>query len=134
MHGHLPSSPPSAISSTPGTGIELVPEAGANPGTGTDDWFYDCAIAVFGKEAGQQLHLATDWPRTSCYAFVARDPAQRRKLHPDFLRILFQSEHGQPFHDAFMAGCTASWWLDRERDERLAAASKRFIAEITKPE
>lgn len=103
-----------AISVGPGNGIDPVPEAGANPGTGTDDWFYDCAVAVFGKEPGQQLHLATGWPRTSCYAFVARDPAQRRKLHPDFLRILFRSDHGKPFRDAFMHGCEAEWWVDEQ--------------------
>ena len=61
----------------PACRIEPVPEPGPNPESGTDDWFYDCAVSVFGsKETGQLLHLATGWPRTSCYAFVAR------VLHP----------------------------------------------------
>lgn len=120
-----------AISSAPESGIDPVPDPGPNSGSGTDDWFYDCAVAVFGaKETGLHLHLATGWPRTSCYAFVARDPDQRRKPSPEFLRILFRSDHGQPFHDAFMHGCTARWWLDHQRSMRLASAAERFMREI----
>lgn len=111
------------------------PDAGSNPGSGTadEDWFFNVAVAVFGRtETGMQLHLATGWPRTSCYAFVARERDQRRKPSPEFLRILFRSEHGAPFHDAFMSGSKARWWLDRQRDVRLAAASRCFIAEVAK--
>lgn len=127
--------PPSSFPTPASESRNRDSHAEPRPGRGTecsDDWFYAVAIAVFGdKETGGLLHLATGWPRTSCYAFVARDPDQRRKPSPEFLRILFRSEHGQPFHDAFMHGSTARWWLDRQRDARLAAASKRFIAEIT---
>jgi hypothetical protein len=109
--------PESGIDRRPESGLRIempVPEAGAK---GSDDWFYGCATAVFGnKETGQLLHLATGWPRTSCYAFVTRDPGQRRKPPVEFLRILFRSDHGAPFHDAFMDGCNAAWWLDRERE------------------
>lgn len=106
-----------AIHSSPGNGMDGAPEAGANPGNGTDDdWFYNCAVAVFGrKETGQLLHLATAWPRTSCYAMVARDAEQRRKPSSEFLRMLFRSDHGAPFHDAFMHGCDAAWWRERQR-------------------
>lgn len=114
-----------AISFNPGNGIDLVPEAGANPGNGTidDDWFAQVAFDVFGaKEAGQQLHLATGWPRTSCYAFVARDLDKRRKVSAEFLRVLFATPHGEPFFNAFMHGCPAPWWLDLQR--RLRNADK----------
>lgn len=71
---------------------------------------------MFGaKETGLHLHLATGWPRTSCYAFMARDPDQRRKPSPEFLRILFRSDHGEPFFLAFMHGCDAKWWREYER-------------------
>src|SRR5262249_53122287 len=108
---------------TPGSGTEPVPEARANLGTGTDDdWFYQCAIGVFGaKETGQLLHLATGWPRASCYAFVARDAAQRRKPNHEFLRVLFRSHHGKPFFIAFMHGCEAQWWLDLQAEQDRAA-------------
>lgn len=102
----------------PANGIGPVPEAGPNPGSGIDDddWFYGAAVTVFGsKDTGQHLHLATGWPRTSCYAFVARDPEQRRKVPSEFLRVLFRSPHGAPFHRAFMHGCTARWFLDQQR-------------------
>lgn len=127
MHGTVPRTASAAISAAPGTGIipvpepepnpgTGVPEPGANPGSGTDDWFYDAALAVFGKkEAGWHLHLATGWPRTSCYAFVARDAEQRRKPPVHFLRILFHSEHGRPFFLAFMHGCSAAWWCEFQR-------------------
>lgn len=106
----------------PENGTRSIPEAGANPGNGTDDWFYRCAVTVFGaKETGQLLHLATGWPRASCYAFVARDPLQRRKPNPEFLRVLFQSAHGEPFHNAFMHGSTAPWWLNQQRQLRNAS-------------
>jgi hypothetical protein len=127
------SAPPLApsISSTPACGMDAVPETGPNPGCGTDDWFYPVAVAVFGtKETGQLLHLATGWPRTSCYAFVARDPDQRRKPAPDFLRILFRSEHGRPFFLAFMDGSDAAWWRDHQRSIRLADVAARFADEI----
>jgi hypothetical protein len=131
MHGTLPEGSAPSISPAPTSGIDRVPEVGPNPESGTSDWFYDCCVAVFGKiEIGQQLHLATGWPRTNCYAMVARDPEQRRKPNPEFLRVLFHSDHGGPFHDAFMAGCNASWWRDRERNARLAAAAERFAREI----
>lgn len=117
-----------AISVGPGNGIDPSPEAGANPGTGTDDddWFYAVAVGVFGlTETGLQLHYATGWPRTSCYAFVARAPEQRRKPSPQFLRILFRSDHGKPFHDAFMEGCTARWWTE---DQRAVEVGRGVIA------
>ena len=117
-----------AIHSSPGSGIEFVPEPGANPGSGTDDddWFYAVAVAVFGnKETGGLLHLATGWPRTSCYAFVAKEREQRRKPSPQFLRILFRSDHGRPFRDAFMAGCEAAWWVE---EQRAADVGRKVIA------
>lgn len=113
-----------AINGGSANGIAIVPEAGPNPECGSDDWFVLCAWAVFGRiDTGQQLHLATGWPRTSCYAFVAKDAEQRRKPNPEFLRILFRSNHGKPFHDAFMDGCTAAWW----RDEQEAAGVGRDV-------
>jgi hypothetical protein len=129
MHGTLPTAADAAISSAPGSGIEAVPEAGPNPGTGIDDdWFYNCAVTVFGsKETGQLLHLATGWPRTSCYAMVARDADQRRKPNPDFLRILFRSDHGAPFHAAFMHGCGAPWWCE---DQRARDVGRDVIARV----
>lgn len=126
MHGTLPVAASAAIEAGPENGIIRVPEPGANPGNGTDDefdWFYDVAVAVFGsKETGYHLHLASGWPRTSCYAFVARDPEQRRKVNVEFLRVLFRSEHGQPFFRAFMHGSEARWFKDLERAERIADA------------
>lgn len=128
MHGTIPLAVQAAISSSPGSGIDAVPEAGLNPGSGTDDdWFYNVAVTVFGgKETGLHLHLATDWPRTSCYAFVAREPSQRRKPPVEFLRILFRSAHGQPFHAAFMHGCEAPWWADLQRDRHNAAELRKL--------
>lgn len=117
-----------AIDAGSESGIALSPEAGPNPECGTDDWFVLCAWAVFGRtDTGMQLHLATGWPRTSCYAFVAKDPEQRRKPNSDFLRILFRSNHGKPFRDAFMEGCTADWWSE---EQRAADVGRDVIARV----
>jgi hypothetical protein len=132
MHAPLPKGSGVAISIGPGTGIDPVPEAGANPGNGIDDdWFYPVAIDVFGsKDTGNLIHLATGWPRTSCYAFVAREPSQRRKPSPEFLRILFRSNHGQPFHAAFMHGCEAQWWRDLQDERKIGSAALAAARDI----
>lgn len=122
MLGNVQARSVETICSTSGNGIDAVPEPGAILGNGTDDWFYGVAVTVFGtKETGAHLHLATGWPRTSCYAFVARDPDQRRKPPSEFLRILFCSDHGQPFFNAFMHGSNADWWGSMQRALRIAA-------------
>lgn len=116
--------------SGPGNGTALVPETGANPGSGTgddNDWFVEVATGIYGKEAGYQLHLATGWPRTSCYAFVANDPDARRKIPTAFLHRVFNLPIGKPFYDAFMRGCTAQWWRDDERARRIGVC----VIEVT---
>jgi hypothetical protein len=131
MHEPLSKAQLAAINATPATGIDSIPEAGLNPECGTDDeehWFFNVCVAVFGpKETGWHLHHVTGWPRTSCYAMVARDPEQRRKPPAEFLRLLFRTPQGAPFHAAYMHGNVAKWWLDREREADVG----RQILQIT---
>lgn len=131
MRSMSPTAGEAAISPGPGTRILVVPDLGPNPGSGTGDWFYDCAVAVFGEsDTGRQLHLATGWARTSCYEFVARDPDRRRRPSPEFLRILLRSDHGRPFFNALMHGSDAAWWDDLQNCERRAADAERFVREF----
>lgn len=129
MHGNLSADQEAAISVTLGTGDEIL-------GCESDDWFVFAAWTILGtKDAGAQLNLITGWPLSSCYAFTAKDPNKRRRPSPEFLRLLFRSEHGAPFHAAFMHGCKACWWLDREAAEdraRKAEAKLLDIAEIAR--
>jgi hypothetical protein len=120
----------------PGSGSEtpdIGTKNGITPTSGTDenDWFYNVAQGVLGKDAGLHLHLITGYPRTSCYAYVAHNAEQRRRPPDHFLRKLFHSEQGEPFRDAFMRGCEAKWWVEEQRytnfGREMAAAAGAFV-------
>lgn len=81
---------------------------------------------ILGKDAGLHLHLITGLPQRSCYHYASGD----RKPPLEFIQLLIHSPQGQPFHEWFMAGCKADWWLDHQRGMRLAAAAERFRREI----
>jgi len=128
MHGNLPAEELAATAVTLGNGDEILASE-------SDDWFVFAAWTILGtKDAGSQLNLITGWPLSSCYAFTAKDPNKRRRPSPEFLRRLFRTEHGAPFHAAFMSGCNAAWWIEREAAEdraRKAEAKLLDIVEIT---
>lgn len=81
------------------------------------EWFYAAAQHLLGKDAGYALHRLTGYPASSCYAYVAHDPRRRRRPPEHFLRVLFHLDEGEPFHAAYMDGCT--WWSRRQRDAKL---------------
>lgn len=131
MHGNLPIAAAVARDVGPVSGSDLLPEARAIPGNGSE-WFYEAALAICGvKDPGYQLHLFTGWPVSSCRAFVARDADQRRKPSAEFLRILFRSEHGEPFFRAFMHNCNARWFTDLVRSEERARQAEQKLRDIT---
>jgi hypothetical protein len=78
------------------------------------EWFYLTAQDELGKDAGLALAKITGYPESSCYAYVAHDKTRRRRPPEHFIRAVIHSEYGEPFHDAFMAGCAAGWWRDRQ--------------------
>ena len=137
MHGSLPIAASVAANPSPASGSECAPE-GKNggdfentPGCGSD-WFFDAAITICGKkDPGFQLHLYTGWPLTSCRYFVAHDPEHRRKPSPGFLRALFHSRYGGPFHRAYMSGCTAPWYVDTISAEQRALSAEAKLREIS---
>lgn len=102
----------------------------ASSDTDGDRWFADIAQEFYPKpqKPGAALRSLTGYEERNCqrYASAAVQPAGH------FIRQLLRSDHGAQWLDALMAGCTAPWWLEHQRDVRLAAASKRFIAEVTK--
>lgn len=127
MDGNLSTESEWAICSAPGNGSECqsFPGNGTNSGltpasgSDSDEWFYDVAQGVLGKDAGLHLHYLTGYPQSSCYAYVAKDKAKRRRPPDHFLRTLFHSKQGEPFYNAFMQGCDAPWWLAKqERAQR----------------
>lgn len=114
-----------AISATPGNGSELSITPGCE--SDADDWFYNAAQQLLGKDAGLHLHYITGYPQSSCYAYVTKIKANRRRPPDHFLRKLFHADQGEPFHEAFMAGCKAKWWLERQRAAEGAAEGDRLL-------
>lgn len=95
----------------PSTVPTLAPESGSKIAPNSEsDWFAPAAQALLGKDAGLHLHYITGYPESSCYAYVARDPAKRRRPPEHFIRALIRSPQGEPFFLAFMDGCEAPWW------------------------
>lgn len=130
MHGVLPAAAAVARGASPTSG----PHENVTPASGCEerDWFYEAACAICGvKDPGYQLHLFTGWPKSSCRYFVARDPAQRRKVPSEFLRDLFRSQHGEPFFRAFMHGCDARWFAELVQSEQRARAAEGKLAAIS---
>lgn len=111
--------------------IKVAPAVGsecrATLGSGSDnpEWFYEAAQSLLGKDAGQQLHLITGYPLSSCYAYTARNAEERRRPPEHFLRRLFHKPQGEPFLNAFMDGC--GWWRDRER---VASIGRQVIESV----
>jgi hypothetical protein len=88
------------------------------------EWLYLAAQSLLGKDAGYGLHLLTGYPESSCYAYVASDPAKRRRPPEHFIRKICHTEEG--FYLAFMQGCVAPWWILREQDRADAEALRAF--------
>lgn len=101
-----------AIKATSGSESEktFAPGSESHP----HEWFYHVALAALGKDAGFALAKITGYPESSCYAYVAHDRTRRRRPPGHFIRAVIHSEYGEPFHDAFMAGCAAGWWRERQ--------------------
>lgn len=83
------------------------------------DWFGAVARALLGKEPGVGLHYITGFPVSSCEKYAAKTEASRRQPPGYFIRELMRSNEGEPFFLAIMDGCTAAWWVDRQRYERM---------------
>lgn len=104
------------------SGITLASES-----ENENEWFFKVAHEVFGKDAGLHLHLLTGYPQSSCYAYVAKDKAKRRRPPEHFLRVLFKTEEGESFHTAFMRGNESAWWLTIVKHD---IAARAFVREM----
>lgn len=126
MDGSVQDAGNGASKSTFGNGSEktITPASGSDP----DEWLYEAAQVLLGKDAGLHLHYLTGYPPTSCYAYVAKNRAKRRRQPDHFTRKLIHSPQGEPFFRAFMAGCDAPWWIELQH----AASVGRKVLDITK--
>ncbi len=115
MHGNLPAPGAPTTIATDQSG-EISAQTGS-------EFFASVCKAIFGKDAGLALSLATGVPERSCYRYASGD----REVPVLMLRALLHSEQGQPFHAALMEGCTAQWWTELERSARVGATA---IAEM----
>lgn len=91
------------------------------------DWFGELARPLLGKEPGVALHyiVGDDFPISTCAKYVAKTEASRRQPPGWLIRELVRSKQGEPFFRAIMDGCTAEWWLDFQRHERMGRAAER---------
>lgn len=122
MHGNLPAAAGAAIiptvqtvSQESNTGDEISAQTGS-------EFFASVCKAIFGKDAGLALSMATGVPERSCYRYAAGD----RDVPVLVLRAVLHSEQGEPFHTALMEGCTATWWLELQRDRHNANEIKKL--------
>lgn len=131
MHGIVQGTGNGAIEATPDIGSEIgnAPTSGSDP----DEWFPQAAWCLLGtKDTGQLLHYATGkvYPLSSCYAYVAKDPDKRRAVPDHLIRKLIHSEQGEPWHNAYMGGCRAKWWVKRKAERRLAELARSIFAQL----
>jgi hypothetical protein len=120
MHGNLPTGLARAIEGAPACESETASTLGSE--SDADDWFFEAAQGLLGKDAGFALHLITGYPASSCYAYTASNAAKRRKPPEHFLRRLFGRPEGRPFFNAFMAACRSPFWPEYQRAIRIAEA------------
>lgn len=107
----------------------VVKTSTADTSVGDDEnWFSEMVLQLLGPEKpGTALDCVTElqFGERNCQRYASGDV----KPPAYFLRALLRSEHGAPFFNAVMDGCTARWWLDLQRERRVGAAA---ILEITK--
>jgi hypothetical protein len=111
MHGNLPAPLEPAIISTDQSG-----EDSAQTGS---EFFASVCKTIFGKDAGLALSLATGVPERSCYRYASGD----RDVPVLVLRAILHSDQGEPFARALMDGCTADWWIEFQKHERMGRAA-----------
>lgn len=115
---------------TDGAAIKAPPDIGSEKSdtlageSNPHEWFYRAARSLLGTDAGYGLHILTGYPESSCYAYVARDPAKRRRPPEHFIRKLCHVDEG--FYLAYMRDCRAPWWLEREQDRSDAEDLRAF--------
>ena len=123
MHGNLPVAADNAI--IPASASGSVCKITSASDSENSDWFGSVARALLGKEPGVGLHYITGFPISSCEKYAAKTEASRRQPPGWFIRELIRSKDGEPFFRALMDGCTAQWWIDFQRHERMGAAADR---------
>jgi hypothetical protein len=120
MHGNLGDAEFRAINASP----EIGNDAGFTPenGSDADDWFPDVAHDLLGDvDTGLQLHLLTGFSLSSCYAYVCKNPRNRRPVPERMLRALFKSDSGRAWHAAYMGRVNAPFWNDYQEAMKLMA-------------
>jgi len=111
MHGNLqaPAAPTTFATDQSG-------EVSAQTGS---EFFASVCKTIFGKDAGLALSLATGVPERSCYRYASGD----RDVPVLVLRAILHSNDGEPFFRALMDGCTAPWWIEFQKHERMGRAA-----------
>lgn len=129
MHGSISRAAAAAIEAALASESEKSITLGAE--SNPHEWFYRAACALLGKDAGYALHKLTGYPESSCYAYVAENPAKRRRAPEHFIRKICHLHEG--FYLAFMEGCEAPWWQTRERDHVTATIFHSAIDQMRAP-
>jgi len=88
----------------------------------------DLAHALLPDKPGAAFRDHTTGSERQCYAWAG---GYNEPLASILVELLRSPEGGRAL-DVLMRDCTAPWWLDHQRNVRLAAAGQRFLAEITK--
>lgn len=104
-----------------GHAIYSAAQSDADSAQTGSEFFASVCSTIFGKDAGLALHLATGVPERSCYRYASGD----RDVPVLVLRAVLHSDQGEPFLLALMDGCTAQWWIEFQKHERMGRAAER---------
>lgn len=128
MHGNLQA----PISAATNAASASDSDSEITSGLDSDDWFGPLVRPMLGKEPGVALHhmVGPEFPISTCAKYVSKTETSRRQPPGYLIRALLRSEQGGAFLNAVMHGSEAQWWLDMERERKLAAVAQRFKAEL----
>lgn len=82
-------------------------------------WFAEMAQALLPEKPGTALWSITGYDERLCQRYAAG----HTKPSAFFLRVLLRSDQGEPFFRALMDGCTAAWWIEFQKHERMGRAA-----------
>jgi hypothetical protein len=117
------SAPSIVASNNPGGTSAVDKTTGVKSDASERGWFSDAAQELLPDKAGTALHYITGYDERLCQKYAAGHV--RPSAH--FLRVLLRSDHGATWLAAVMDGCTAPWWLERERARHVGEAALRAM-------
>lgn len=130
MHGSVSIDGRIASNSAATSGQEVFVQTASGNILPGPEWFKRLAHSLWPDKPGAWIRSLTGFPERTCRSAASGDT----EVSSPMLYALLRGEQGGRVLALLMHGCTAQWWLDMERERKLAAVAQRFIEEITSRE